>query len=833
MIKNLLKPNLIIAISLTFLILLLSIGVYLWSINSNVQIYSKHVNDINKLRLLNKDFNNFSLYKGSFINYDIINQQIKDFNTIINNLQKRMIQNTEDNTLLQALIKIKSDYQKKTLHLEHFKSYNSAISSSLQYLYDLKKNINQLTQIEKRDKQMMENTLFMTTQLYAGIIKNRDKLNRNMQKIETLIGQSTNDYLQYFYHHEKSIIKKILNIKEEQNSVKNLDISKKLDLVYHHLEIKYHRYLMTGKMILVLFMISMVLMISNILYLYRKSLRDKIELQAYKYAIENSDNSIVITDPKHNITYVNEAFETETGYKKEEVLGKNPNILKSGLMPEEHYKKLNTTLKNHQKWEGEFINKRKDGVLVYEKASINPIIIDNELTHYIAIKLNITEYIEQEKKVEFLALHDPLTSLPNRLHFEQYFNKQILEKSEKATLFYIDLDRFKTINDSLGHHVGDALLKVFAKRLKHALNKDDFLARIGGDEFVVVLKIKNSEEADTIARRILKLLHTPIKVLGHNLSITTSIGLSFYPSDGNKLETLLKHADTAMYRAKSSGRNNFQLFTQELSDEINARLEIEQALRKTTIDNGFYLVYQPKYSLKTNKITGFEALIRWEHEKLGFVGPDKFIPIAEDIGIIHEIGLFVFEKACKDFKTFKQIDPTLESIAINISTVQFAEHNFIEKINALCNIVGISPASIELEITESCIMDNIEKNIDMLHQLRAYGYKIAIDDFGTGYSSFGYLKKLPINTIKIDKSFVDDITLKKPDRDIVNAIINLAHNLGFQTVAEGIEYKAQEQLLLSNNCTLGQGYYFCRPQKVEEIQEFIKSKKEESRLLEV
>jgi diguanylate cyclase (GGDEF)-like protein/PAS domain S-box-containing protein len=829
--RKVFKPNLIITLSLTFLLLLLTIGMYLWSIHGSIQIYSKHVNDINKLRLLNKDFNTFSLQKGSFVNYDIINRQIKDFDITINNLQKSMIQNTEDSKLLQALIEIKSDYHKKTSLLEHFKSFNSAISSSLQYLYDLKKSINKLSSVEKSDKQMMGSTLTMTTKLYVGLIKSTDKIKQNIQKIKTLAEQSKNDYIWYFHHNEKSIVEKILSIQKEQKSVNSLDISSKLDLVYMHLENKYQVYLITSNIILILFMFSMVTMISFILYLYRKSLRDKIELQAYKYAIENSDNSIVITDPDHNITYVNEAFERETGYKKEEVLGENPRILKSGLMPQEHYSTLIERLKNLQKWEGEFINRKKDGTLMYEKASINPIIINNTLTHYIAIKLNITEYVEQEKKVEFIALHDQLTSLPNRLHFERNFNEEIFKKNKQATLLYIDLDRFKTINDSLGHHVGDELLKVFAKRLQYALDKNDFIARIGGDEFVVILDIQNAEDANNVAQRILQLLQTPINVLEHNLNITTSIGISFFPSDGNTLETLLKNADTAMYRAKNRGRNNFEFFTQELSDEINERLEVEQALRNALKNNEFYLVYQPKYSLKTNKVIGFEALIRWEHHKLGFVGPDKFIPIAEDIGIIHKIGLFVFEKACSDFKAIREIDPTLQSIAINISTIQFKEEDFIETLNNICSSIGLDPTGIELEITESCIMDDIEKNIQMLHKLREHGYKIAIDDFGTGYSSFGYLKKLPINTIKIDKSFVDDITSQKSDKDIVNAIINLSHNLGFQTVAEGIEYEAQEKLLLEDGCDLGQGYNFCRPQKIEEMKEFIKSQKTEQVLL--
>jgi len=822
MIKRVQKPDLIIALLAIFLVILMSLGFYLKSINQDIKVYGIQVRDINKLRLINKDFNHFALQKSGFINYDIINQQIKEFEDILDQLTVTVEQNDKNPSLVKTLQQIKYDYQQKVLLLEHIKSYNSTISSSINYLYDLKKNINKFSPIKKNDLYMIGSTLFMTVELYAGILYNHKEVEKNLKKIQLLMKNTNDKYIGYFYTHIKHSIQKIAHIKDEYKHVKLLNISSKLDILHQKLQNKYYLLLQRGENLLTIFMFSILFMIFSIYTMYKKFLRNKIQLQAYKFAIENSDNSIVITDAEHNITYVNDAFEKETGYKKEEVLGENPRILKSGLMPQEHYTTLTQTLEEHKKWEGEFINKRKNGTLIYEKASINPIVVDGNIENYIAIKLNITKYIEQEKKVEFLALHDPLTTLPNRLNLEQYFNKNILEKNKKAALMYMDLDRFKTINDSLGHHIGDGLLKVFSERLQYALEKDDFIARIGGDEFVIIIEITSNKDANNIARRILNLLKTPINVHGHNLNITTSIGISFFPTDGNDLETLMKHADTAMYRAKKDGRNAFRLFTQQLSDEIDERLEIEQALRKALKNSELYLVYQPKYTLQKRQIIGFEALIRWENEKLGFITPDKFIPIAEEIGVINEIGLFVFEKACRDFLTFKKTNPKLKSIAINISTIQFKEKGFINTLNRLCNAIGIKPSSVELEITESCIMDNIETNIQMLNELQKYGYKIAIDDFGTGYSSFGYLKKLPINTIKIDKSFVDDITIKTADKDIVKAIIGLSKNLGFNTVAEGIETQEQEKLLHKLGCDIGQGYLFSKPQKIEDIKEFIK-----------
>ncbi len=805
-----------------FFILLFSLGAYLFSINNNIQKYSTKVRQINQLLLLNKDFNHFAIQKSGFLNYDIINQKIKKFEIIIDKLNNQIIQENQNILLLKYIKEIKNIYQQKILLLEHIKSYNSTASSSIEYLHDLKKNMDNYSSLSKEQLAVINDTLFMTLELYTNIFNDGNQLHNNLKKIKSLIEDTDNNYIKYFYNNTISNIDQILSIQKEYKNIRKLKITHKLEKIHQILQSQYLKYQQTSHFILTVLMFSIFAMIVSIYILFKKSLEAKIKLQAYKYAIENSDNSIVITDLQHNITYVNDAFEKETLYKKEEVLGKNPNILKSGMMPDSHYENLLQTLQNRQKWEGEFINTRKDGTLMYEKASINPIIINGEITSYIAIKLNITKYVEQEKKVKFLALHDPLTSLPNRLNFQQYFKNHIQKHKHTAALMYLDLDRFKTINDSLGHHVGDELLKVFAKRLQFALNKDDFIARIGGDEFVIIIKIKEPKEAKIVAKRILDLLQTPIFVQKHNLNITTSIGIAYYPNDGDTLDILTKHADTAMYHAKQKGRNNFQLFSKTLSKEIDEKLQIDQALREAIKNNELYMMYQPKYSLKSKEIIGFEALVRWENPTLGFVGPDKFIPIAEDIGMIDAIGLFVFKKACQDFKLLKSINPNLKTMAINVSVMQLNNKNFIKKINKISQKEQINRSQIELEITESKLMDNVQRHITLLQKLKAQGYKIAIDDFGTGYSSFGYLNKLPIDTIKIDKSFIDDITLKKSDKDIVKAIITLCQNLNFHTVAEGIETKEQEEMLKSFGCDIGQGYLFSRAQKMQILQKFIK-----------
>ncbi len=494
-----------------------------------------------------------------------------------------------------------------------------------------------------------------------------------------------------------------------------------------------------------------------------------------------------------------------------------------------YYSRLKEPLQRGEKWDGEFVNKRKDGSLFYEKASISPLVIDGKLTEYIAIKLNITKYVEQESRVKFLAYHDQLTALPNRVQFEEFFKQSVQDSNNAFALFFIDLDHFKTINDTLGHHAGDKLLQIFAQRLRHELSEKDFIARIGGDEFVAVMQIKHQEDARTIAGHILTTLYQPFQIDTHVLNITASIGVSIYPQDAKTLEALLKHADTAMYRAKADGRNNFHFFTQKLASELYEQLNIEQEIRYALEKGEFYLVYQPKYNLKTEQVIGFEALIRWENEKLGFVPPDKFIPVAEEIGLIEEIGYFVFKTACGAFEKFRKIEPHLTHIAINVSTTQFKKSDFRQNLNRLCSITNIAPAQVELEVTESYIMENIEQNIQTLSTLREHGFKIAIDDFGTGYSSFAYLKTLPITTLKVDKSFVDDICIHKKDRDIVDTIVTLANNLGFDTVAEGIEEEAQEKLLLEMGCHYGQGYLFSRPLKEEEIVAFLQKHADKNR----
>ena len=817
-------------ITLLFSIFILAIPIVIFTfntINNNIYLFSQQSDTITKLKLLDKDFDTFTSQKGLFSNYDIINAKTEAFQNELLHLKRLMHTSKKQHHYLTQIDAIMKDFEQKKEFLERTKSYNSIIINSINYLHDLEKNIKKYSPLTQEEINLLNDTLFLSIQFYTNNSDGKQQIKENLAKIKSIMQSNNDRYLDYFYQHENSLVQKITQLKEEKKKVSALHLYQRLDKLYKNFQQDFHNYLTMGKTIVTMMMFALGTLLIVILYLYRKSLEQKKELGAYKYAIENSDNSIVITNLNKNITFVNEAFERETGYTKEEALGQNPRILKSDLLDKSHYDALNEALKKNEKWEGEFINKRKDGTIYYEKASISPMIVDHKVIGYIAIKLNITKYIEQEKKVKFLAYHDTLTSLPNRHNFEQYFQNHIQKEKKEVALLFIDLDHFKNINDTLGHHAGDALLKVFAKRLKSEISQSDFIARIGGDEFVAIIELSDRDKIRHIASRILYSLQEPITIHEHKLNITTSIGIALYPKDGESLDTLLKHADTAMYKAKNNGRNNFHFFTEALSKEAYQRLTIEQELRTALEKEELYLMYQPKYKLATKEIIGFEALIRWENEKLGFVPPDKFISIAEEVGLISQIGYFVFQKACEDFYRLRQHYPALKHIAINVSTMQMKDKTFIEHINQLCQKAGLCPEDIEIELTESYIMEDIQKNIEKLHTLREYGYRIAIDDFGTGYSSFSYLKQLPVTTLKIDKSFVDDICIDRRDKNIVDTIITLAKNLSFTTVAEGIEHKEQEKMLQKMQCEIAQGYLFSKPLKYDDALKFITTKRKE------
>jgi len=440
--------------------------------------------------------------------------------------------------------------------------------------------------------------------------------------------------------------------------------------------------------------------------------------------------------------------------------------------------------------------------------------------------------LRNRKEVYHLAYHDTLTNLPNRTKFEQYMSVLIdkPKKERKAfMLLFIDLDRFKVINDTLGHDVGDAMLITLAQRICKVLGEKNMLARIGGDEFVAIIERKKDiHKIEKLVKEIASAIRTPIRIREYNLNTTGSIGIAKYPQDGQDKNTLLKHADSAMYHAKDKGRDTYAFYTEQLSIDIQRRLELEQELVHTLKKKEFTVYYQPQYLLATGDITGVEALVRWNNKTLGAVSPEEFIAVAEDTGLIVELGYYIFEVACKAYVAWQKQGIDINLLAINISSVQLRQPNAFKQFKKIIENTQIDAQHIELELTERYIMEYSTEKLTILDDLRSLGCRISIDDFGTGYSSMSYLKSLSIDTIKIDKSFIMELPDNQHDAEVSKAIIILSQSLGYEVIAEGIETLEQEMLLESYHCDMGQGYYFAKPMSADDIVSFYHQKKKKS-----
>ncbi len=538
-------------------------------------------------------------------------------------------------------------------------------------------------------------------------------------------------------------------------------------------------------------------------------------------------DGIVITDKNNNIVTINKAYQDMSGYTLEEVKGHNPRKFSSGWGDKKFYKRMWDDILCKGHWRGEIRDRSKNGDLYIIDVDIMTV-KDNSgnIKNYMAISRDITEFKAQHDKIREVAFYDFLTQLPNRRLFEERIKSHIgtsIYYNKKFALLFMDLDNFKWINESLGHSVGDKVLIYVSKLIEPLLPDGATFSRIGGDEFVIYKPYKDMQKVSFLASKIIDTLSKPIKVDGHDLNVGWSIGISFFPENGKRYEELLKSADLAMYKAKELGKNNFQFFNEEMNLEAKDRLEVDNRLRDATQNKKFTLNYQPKCSCQDKKVIGFEALIRWQDPLLGFVSPDKFIPIAENLGYIYDIGLWVIEESFKDFVEFKKIDENL-SMAINISIKQLEHKAFLEDIKRLLKKYEVFANNVEFEITETAVMENIDTILPKLNIIKSMGIKLSIDDFGTGYSSLIYLKKMPINVLKIDKEFVDNIDQDKDDKAIVEATIAMAKALKLKTVAEGVEKEEHLGVLSKIGCDSFQGYYFSKPLEFEVAKEILLTK---------
>ena len=553
-------------------------------------------------------------------------------------------------------------------------------------------------------------------------------------------------------------------------------------------------------------------------------------------AIEASINPIYITDsrmPDYPIVYVNPAFERVTGYASADAIGRNPRFLQGSDVDQPELAALRVALKEQRGCRVTLRNYRKNGNMYWNELTIAPVHDElGQVTHYVGIQNDITETRKYQEELARQANYDLLTGLPNR----NLLNDRAATAMVRAAryehgmaLAFIDLDNFRIVNDSLGHQVGDNMLRLVAERLRSSLREVDTVARFSGDEFVLVLGEQDNERLiSSQMQRIVEVFSRPFSLGERDLFVTASIGVAFYPQDGTKVETLLVNAETAMYRAKDLGRNTFQFYTAEMNALVNERLTMESWLRRARERGELLLHYQPKVDLRSNRVTGAEALIRWRHPKLGMVSPAKFIPLAEQTGLIVPIGEWVLRTACAQNRAWQEAGLAPITIAVNISARQFREKGLVNSVAEVLKETGLEPQFLELEVTEGVIMHDAQEVVAVLQKLKSMGVMLSIDDFGTGYSSLSYLKRFPVDRLKIDQSFIKDVTTDPENAAIAQAVITLGHSLNLKVTAEGVETREQLQFLREHQCDEKQGYLFSKPLPAEEFGRLL----QEGRMLE-
>jgi diguanylate cyclase (GGDEF)-like protein/PAS domain S-box-containing protein len=554
--------------------------------------------------------------------------------------------------------------------------------------------------------------------------------------------------------------------------------------------------------------------------------RSEEYLHLMSKVFSNSGEAIMITDADQRILAVNREFTKLTGYCEEEAIGKNPKFLSSGNTPKQLYQEMWATLAENDYWQGELWDRRKTGEVFPKRLSIS-VVRDTEgkIANYIGNFEDITQRKITEDKIKYLAHHDALTGLPNRFSLHERMAQCIAfarRLDASLAVMLIDLDHFKSINDTLGHNVGDQLLIQAAKRIQQSVRDSDIVARLGGDEFVVILSgIEMSTDIVEVASKIVSHVAAPYTIGGHELRTSPSVGICFYPGDATEIDDLIKNADIAMYHAKAVGRCNYQFYTEKMREEVAQRVTLEHELKIAIANGQFVLHYQPQIELGSGKVVGVEALVRWQHPVRGLILPSNFIPLAEETKLIIPLGKWILEAACQQLKRWHDDGLSDLHMAVNLSAIQFQDKKLPELVRQALTHSGLDAHHLHLEITESMAMHNPEENIVMMKTLADIGVKLAIDDFGTGYSSLAYLKIFPVDIIKIDRSFVKDIETDENDAAICEITMLLAQKLGMRVVAEGVETAAQRQFLLTLGCQWVQGYFFNQPLPADLLKEYI------------
>jgi diguanylate cyclase (GGDEF)-like protein/PAS domain S-box-containing protein len=553
----------------------------------------------------------------------------------------------------------------------------------------------------------------------------------------------------------------------------------------------------------------------------RRQAEEKLRLSAT--VLEHIADGVMVIGLDGRIVAVNPAFTQITGYTEAEALGKGASMARSQRQEQHFYDEMWKSLGVSGFWRGEIWNQRKNGELYLEWLTVSAVRDDHAvITHYVGVFSDITKVKESQEKLDHMAHHDPLTALPNRLLFHDRLDhalQRAARDGQQLAILFIDLDRFKNVNDTLGHHIGDELLKQVAGALIGKLRDGDTLARLGGDEFIVLLENVDGEfGAGHVAEKLMSMFEQPFMVADYELFVTGSVGISLYPNDATDLNMLIRNADVAMYQAKARGRNGYQFYAPSMTGEGVERLRLETMLRRSIEKDEIYLNYQPQVEIDSGRLIGVEALVRWDNPELGTVPPVRFIPLAEDTGFINQLGKWVLFESCRQMIRWQEAGLYVPKIAVNLSVKQFERGSIVNMVAEILKETGLEPQRLQLEVTESVIM-NTGDALVFINDLHSIGVGLAIDDFGTGYSSLAYLKQLPVQTLKIDRSFIKDISTDANDEAITVAIIQLGKSLNLSVIAEGVETEEQATFLLRNGCNKAQGYFYSRPVLAEALLE--------------